>query len=34
MVAKPVEVAAEPQVPVEHSLNTTAQFNLYLKFIS
>ena len=34
ILAEPLKVAAEPQVPVEHSLSTTAQFNLYLKFLS
>jgi hypothetical protein len=34
ILAEPVKVAAEPQGPVEHSLSTTAQFNLYLKFLS
>jgi len=34
MLAEPVKVAAEPKVPVDHSLSTTAQFNFYFKFLS
>ena len=34
ILAEPVKVATEPEVPVEHSLSTAAQFNLCLKFLS
>jgi hypothetical protein len=33
MLAEPLKVAAEPQVSMEHSLSTIAQFNRCLKFL-
>jgi hypothetical protein len=33
MLVEPLKVATEPQVSMEHSLSTIAQFNLCLKFL-